>query len=68
MRTEVYQAKLWNKEFAIPLNAVILHKTNLTILAIAQDVPFSTNLDLRFDKLIDVYKLRFQIVFNFREA
>lgn len=68
IRTDIYQAKVWNKEFPIPLNVVILHKTNLTTLAVAHVVLFSTNLDLPFDKLIDAYKLRFQIEFNFRDA
>lgn len=68
IRTDIYQAKLWNKEFPIPLNVVILHKTNLTTLAVAHVVLFSTDLDLPFHKLIDAYKLRFQIEFNFRDA
>ncbi len=29
---------------------------------------FSSDLDLAFDKLIDYYRLRFQIEFNFRDA
>jgi putative transposase len=68
IRTDIYQAKLWNKEFPIPLNVVILHKTNPTTLAVAHVILFSTDLDLPFDKLIDAYKLRFQIEFNFRDA
>ena len=68
IRTDIYQTKMWNKEFAIPLNVVIIHKTNLETLAVAHVVLFSTNLDLPFDKLIDYYKLRFQIEFNFRDA
>jgi len=68
MRTDIYQAKMWNKEFLIPLNVVILHKTNLKTQAVAHVVLFSTDLELSFDKLIDYYKLRFQIEFNFRDA
>jgi putative transposase len=68
IRTDIYQAQMWNKEFAIPLNVVIIHKTNLETLAVAHVVLFSTDLDLPFDKLIDYYKLRFQIEFNFRDA
>ncbi len=59
---------MWNKEFADPLNVVIIHKTNLATLAVAHVVLFSTDLDLSFDLLIDYYKLRFQIEFNFRDA
>jgi hypothetical protein len=68
IRTDVYQAKLWNKEYPIPLNVVILHKTNLITLAVAHVILFSTDLDLPFDKLIDAYKLRFKIEVNFRDA
>ena len=68
IRTDIYQAQMWNKEFAIPLNVVIIHKTNLETLAVAHVVLFSTDLNLLFDKLIDYYKLRFQIEFNFRDA
>jgi putative transposase len=68
IQTDIYQAKMWNKEFPIPLNVVILHKTNLKTQAVAHVVLFSTDLDLPFDKLIEDYKLRFQIEFNFRDA
>jgi hypothetical protein len=67
-RTDIYQAKMWNKEFPIPLNVVILHKTNLKTQAVAHVVLCSTDLELPFDKLIEYYKLRFQIEFNFRDA
>ena len=68
MRTDIYQAEMWNKEFADPLNVVIIHKTNLATLACAHVVLFSTDLELPFDKIIDYYCLRFQIEFNFRDA
>src|SRR3990170_1003134 len=68
IRTDTYQAKMWNKEFTDPLNVVILHKTNLAILACAHVVLFSTDLELAFDKIFDYYSLRFQIEFNFRDA
>jgi hypothetical protein len=68
IRTDIYQAKLWNKEFPIPLNVVILRKTILKTQKVAHVVLFSTDLALSFDKLIEYYKLRFQIEFNFRDA
>jgi putative transposase len=68
IQTDIYQAKLWNKEFPIPLNVVIIHKTTLKTQAVAHVVLFSTDLELSFDKLIEYYKLRFQIEFNFRDA
>ena len=68
IQMDIYQAKLWNKEFPIPLNVVIIHKTILKTQAVAHVVLFSTDLELSFDKLIEYYKLRFQIEFNFRDA
>ena len=68
IQTDIYQAKLWNKEFPIPLNVVIIHKTILKTQKMAHVVLFSTDLELPFDKLIEYYKLRFQIEFNFRDA
>ena len=68
IRTDIYQAKLWNKEFPIPLNVVIIQKTILKTQKVAHIVLFSTDLELPFDKLIAYYKLRFQIEFNFRDA
>jgi len=68
IQTDIYQAKLWNKEFTDQLNLVIIHKTNLKTLATAHVVLFSTDLELPFEKMIDYYKLRFQIEFNFRDA
>jgi putative transposase len=68
IQTEIYQAKLWNQEFPIPLNVVIIQKTILKTQKVAHVVLFSTDLELPFDKLIEYYKLRFQIEFNFRDA
>lgn len=68
IQTNIYQAKLWNKEFPSLLNVVIIHKTILETQKVAHVVLFSTDLELPFDKLIEYYKLRFQIEFNFRDA
>lgn len=68
IRTDIYQAKLLNKEFALPLNVVIILKTNLDTQAQAHVILFSTDLELAYDKLIKFYSLRFQIEFNFRDA
>ena len=64
----VYQATLLHKEFAQALNVVILVKTNLETHARSHVILFSSDLDLIADKIIDYYKLRFQIEFNFRDA
>ena len=68
IHTRIYQAQLLHKEFAQPLNVVILVKTNLTTQAHAHVVLFSSDLDLRDEQLIDKYSLRFHIEFNFRDA
>jgi hypothetical protein len=68
IRTDIYQAELLNKEFAVPLNVVVLLKTNLETQAQAHVILFSTDLELPYDKLIKFYGLRFQIEFNFRDA
>lgn len=68
LRTQIYQATLLNKEFAAPINVVILLRTNLSTQAQAHIILFSTDLELSYEKIIDYYALRFQIEFNFRDA
>lgn len=68
IQTQIYQATMLHKSFAIPLNVVIIVKTNLASGARAHVVLFSSDLTLAYDKLIDYYQLRFQIEFNFRDA
>jgi putative transposase len=68
IRTQIYQAILLNKEFASPINVVIVRKTNLSTQAQAHIILFSTDLKLAHEKIIDFYTLRFQIEFNFRDA
>jgi putative transposase len=59
---------LWHKKFVDLLNIVVMVKTNLKTQAIAHVVLFSSDLALSYDQLIDYYRLRFQIEFNFRDA
>jgi putative transposase len=66
--TRTYQLQLLHREFSMPLNVVILVKTNLETKARAHVILFSSDLDLAYDQLIDFYSLRFQIEFNFRDA
>ena len=47
---------------------VIIVKTNLKTGARTHIILFSSDLDLEYAKLIDYYKLRFRIEFNFRDA
>ncbi len=66
--TCTYQATLLHKEFVQPLNVVILVKTNLKTNVHSHVILFSSDLNLSYEKIIDYYKLRFQIEFNFRDA
>jgi len=59
---------LLHKEFAQPLHVVILVKTNLRTQARAHVLLLSSALDLAYAPLVDSYRLRFQIEFNFRDA
>ena len=68
IQTRLYQAQLLHKEFAQPLNVVILAKTHLRTQARAHVVLFRSDLDLAYAPLVDYYRLRFQIEFNFRDA
>ena len=68
IETRTYQATLLHPEFAQPLNVVILVKTNLQTQAWAHVILFSSDLTLAWDKLVEYYRLRFQIEFNFRDA
>ena len=68
IRTQLYQMQLLHKEFAQPLNVVIIIKTNLRTQARAHVVLFSSDLALAYAPLVDYYGLRFQIEFNFRDA
>jgi hypothetical protein len=68
IQTSIYQMTMWHKLFPDQLNVVIIHKLNLKTQACAYVVLFSSDLQLAYDKLIDYYRLRFQIEFNFRDA
>lgn len=68
IRTEIYQMTMLSKSFARKLNVVTIVKTNLKTGARTHVILFSSDLDLDYAKLIDYYKLRFQIEFNFRDA
>ncbi len=68
IRTDYYQATMLHKSFAQPLNVLIIVKTNLKTGARAHVILFSSELTLSYEKLVDYYRLRFQIEFNFRDA
>jgi IS4 transposase len=68
IETRIYQARMLHRDFAQPLNVVIVTKTNLKTGSFANVNLFSSDLELSYAKIIDYYSLRFQIEFNFRDA
>lgn len=68
IETNMYQLSLWHKKFAEMLNVVVIVKTNLQTHKTAHVVLFSSDLTLGYAQLIDYYRLRFQLEFNFRDA
>ncbi len=68
IRTDTYQVIMLHREFAQPLNVVIIGKTDLKTGKRGRVVLFSSDLDLTYEQIIDYYSLRFQIEFNFRDA
>jgi hypothetical protein len=68
IQTDTYQMQMWHKLFPDMLNIVVVVKTNLENGKRAHVVLFSSDLSLAADKLVDYYRLRFQIEFNFRAA
>jgi len=68
VETKIYQMQMWHKKFSDLLNVVVMVKTNLKTNKVAHVVLFSSDLDLSYDLVIDYYRLRFQIEFNFRDA
>ncbi len=67
-RLDYYQVQVLHKEFAQPLNVVIVLKTHLKTQQQGHVILFSTDLSLTYNQLIDLYSLRFQIEFDFRDA
>jgi putative transposase len=68
VQTDIYQLKALHKEFAGPLNVVVILKTKLSSGERAHVVLFSSDLTLACEQLIEYYSLRFQLEFNFRDA
>jgi putative transposase len=55
IETRLYQIPVLHKEFAQPLNVVIIAKTNLRTQARAHVILFSSDLDLAYMPLVDYY-------------
>ena len=68
LETRIYQLEARHKTVAMPLNVVVILKTNLKTQAQAHVLLFSSDRTISWDKLIDYYCLRFQLEFNFRDA
>ena len=68
IKTQIYQMSLWHKKFADLLNIVVIVKTNLHTKKMAHVVLFSSDVSLGYAQVIDYYRLRFQLEFNFRDA
>ena len=68
IRTRVYQAQAWHRNFPELLNVVFIFKTNLKTGRSAKVLLFSDDLALAGETLIEYYALRFQIEFDFRDA
>jgi putative transposase len=68
IKTRIYQMSLWHKKFSDLLNIVVMVKTNLKTNKTAHVVLFSSDLELSYEHMIDYYRLRFQLEFNFRDA
>lgn len=66
--TQTYQFTALHKDFADPLNLIVVVKTNLRTQKCAHVLLFSTDLSLSAGQIVDYYSLRFQIEFNFRDA
>ena len=63
-----YAGEFWHKEFAEKLKVVIIVKIDVARQKLGHAILFSSDVELEWEKLVDYYRLRFQIEFNFREA
>ncbi len=66
--TSIYHFVAIHKKIADPLNIVIISKKNTKTGKVARVILFSSDLELEWEQIIDYYRLRFQIEFNFRDA
>jgi putative transposase len=59
---------MWHKDYPQKLNVVIIEKCNTANGRSARVILFSRDLELTAEKMIQYYRLRFQIEFTFRDA
>lgn len=68
VQTQTYQGVYWHKTCGRQLNVVVVVKTKLADGKRSHVVLFSSDLTLGAERLVEYYRLRFQLEFNFREA
>ena len=68
VQTNTYQGVYWHKAFGRQLNVVVVVKTKLADGKRSHVVLCSSDLTLGAERLVEYYRLRFQLEFNFREA
>tara|TARA_B110000211_G_C14043553_1_gene537883 strand:- start:298 stop:1605 length:1308 start_codon:yes stop_codon:yes gene_type:complete len=68
IRERIYQLEVLHKKIPDSINIAIVHKENLSTGKCAHVILFCSDLNLVWEKLVDYYRLRFQIEFNFRDA
>ncbi len=66
--TNYYQGIFLNRKFSCPLKVVMIEKRDLKKGKVGHVILFSSEVELGWEKLIEYYRLRFQIEFNFRDA
>ncbi len=64
----VYPAELLHKQFAQPLNVVVIVKPNLKTQARAHVLVFSSDVGVAWDKLVEDSGVRFHIAVTVRDA
>ncbi len=68
VQTQTYQGVYWHKAFGRQLNVVVVVKTKVADGKRSHVVLFSSDLTLGAAQVVEYYRLRFQLEFNFREA
>ena len=66
--SRIYQCVALHSKFADLLNVVIIIKKDLVTGKEGRVILFSSDLELEGKKIVEYYRLRFQIEFNFRDA
>ena len=68
VQTDIYQMEMRHKLFPCLLNIVLVCKTKIDSGKRAHVILFCSDLELSYKSIVRIYRLRFQIEFNFRDA